>query len=386
MITMDLQLNPSDLKDYAMALGWTLVEEAIQDGLFVLNGPNRRQLAFVSDGTNPKFEYQVPEIVDKLAHIYQKSELALLQEIREKDDDTLKIRFFDNNKKVDSLSFEAAINAIEGAKQLLQAAANTTIEPKNFFKGRTKTEVAEFINHTKFRHTEEGSFVLKISTPLNYPHRDIPSQLGLFGEVENNLKADTSVPFERKIYSTANYAIAKLVQQIDLGKEEEFAVEQVQSERPLISYNLLDAISGIFDQRRELPIELKFGWSLVSIKKISPPETPSKITIPFEYKRKIENFKRYYDPVLMSSTDTFIGMIDSLQGEDTNDGREGNVILKLLVDGESVSVKVYLNKEFHHTAINAYAKPNTYIKIHGRLSIDGRSKKLEDIELFEPAS
>ena len=44
-------ITPSELRDFAKAFGWTLVPEAIQDQLFVLNHPEnkKRQIIFPSD-------------------------------------------------------------------------------------------------------------------------------------------------------------------------------------------------------------------------------------------------------------------------------------------------------------------------------------------------
>ncbi|MBK6679639.1 MAG: hypothetical protein IPG53_06215 [Ignavibacteriales bacterium] len=37
----NLDLKPIELRDYALAIGWTLIDAAIQDGLFVLNSPDK---------------------------------------------------------------------------------------------------------------------------------------------------------------------------------------------------------------------------------------------------------------------------------------------------------------------------------------------------------
>jgi hypothetical protein len=48
-----IDVTPIEIRDYALSYGWTLVREAIRDGLFILNSPNQRfkQLVFPIEGS-----------------------------------------------------------------------------------------------------------------------------------------------------------------------------------------------------------------------------------------------------------------------------------------------------------------------------------------------
>jgi hypothetical protein len=64
-------ITPSELRDFAKAFGWTLVPEAIQDQLFVLNHPEnkKRQIIFPSDANAPGYLDSLSLVLEKLSDI-----------------------------------------------------------------------------------------------------------------------------------------------------------------------------------------------------------------------------------------------------------------------------------------------------------------------------
>lgn len=376
---MEISISPIELKDYLVAKNWVIVKEAFhKDHLFVLNNTElERQVYFSALGEGNTSENQISETIYKLSKIYNTNEQDLIAEIKAANEDLLKIRFIDNKRNIDSLTFESAINAIDGAKKLLISAANNTLEPKTYYSGKYKNKINDFIKQARFRHTERGSFILNISTPLTFENT-VPQ---LFNQTIKD-----ELPIERQIFTNVNYALDAVYNNFNLGTEQEFAAEQLNDSNPIISYNFLDAVNTLFENGEELPIELSFKWSIVAKAKIGSPNISNRYLFPLSYKKKIEVLKSYFKPSVKEVENTmFLGSVLSLAGEDNN-GREGWVTLKLFhenFDEDLNNVRAYLNKEMHTKAISAYGKPNCYIKIAGKLSLDGRGKKIEEVSLFE---
>ena len=64
-------IAPTDLRDFLKSKGWLLVDEAIKDGLYVLNNPQytRRQLAFPIDNSTPDYLDCVETVIHKLVDL-----------------------------------------------------------------------------------------------------------------------------------------------------------------------------------------------------------------------------------------------------------------------------------------------------------------------------
>ncbi len=127
----NLDLKPIELRDYALAIGWTLIDAAIQDGLFVLNSPDKdyKQLVFPTDNENPDFVNQVSLALDKLTGFTKKNRFQVINEIRTLNDDLISLRYYSNENRINSISFQDAVDSIEAAKQMLLAAGSSIINP-----------------------------------------------------------------------------------------------------------------------------------------------------------------------------------------------------------------------------------------------------------------
>jgi hypothetical protein len=88
-------------------------------------------------------------------------------------------------------------------------------------------------------------------------------------------------------------------------------------------------------------------------------------------------------PAQVAKEQSFIGLIDELKSDlGPNEVREGEVILSLLVEGESIKAKANLNAEQHRQAHQAYGQGKTYVKVTGLLNPGNQPRKLSDIKEF----
>ncbi len=370
-----LDLSPIDIRDFAVSLGWKIVPEAVKDGLFVLNSPldDFKQLVFPKDPIEAKGTEAIFIAISKLSSITGLSEFALTERIREVNEDVLTLRYYSEDKPIHSLSFQEAIDAIEGTKDLLLSAASSVVTPKTYHPRLSRNEAVELIKKTKFRHTEEGSFVLKVSCPLEMD--GIPT-IDLFGETIN-------LPFTRQTFALVNRATGELINSIESNTQEEFIVNQKSIDNPILSYNFCDSLIELFDEERQTPYDLNFRWSPALIKKIPAPKLQPTIRIPYSFKAKFEEIRAELKPENKTLTDTFIATVESLNGDIGNDGkRSGEVRLAILLESEIVNARVMLNPMQYEEADKAHMSPGSYIKVRGKLNPGKNLRLLNEITEF----
>jgi len=369
---MENLISAIDFRDYAIGLGWKLVSEALKDGLYVLNSPfeDFTQLIFPKDDSEAN-QSTMMVAIDRLALVTNKSRFQLVEEIREVRDDVLAIRYYSESKSVNSLSFEKALAAIDGTKQLILSAASTIIHPSTFHPRLSRNEPNELLKRMKFRHTAEGSFILKVSCPIEV---EAPI-INLFGEsyVE---------PYARQTFSLMNQASAEVLNAIESNTEAELAENLRASTSPRISYNFCDALLDLFDDERELPFELQFHWSTHSKQLLAPPAMPP-VRFLYSIKPKLETVKSYLKPFDKLVEDTFIGTVESLSGNlNSSDERAGEVKIAILVDLDIVTAKAILDSEQYRIADEAHMTPGAYIRIKGKLQPGKQLRAITDIVEF----
>lgn len=375
-----IDVTPLEIRDYALSYGWTLVKDAIKEGLFVLNSPNQdfKQLMFPIEPNSKDFNSLAELAISKIALLIQKSNFHILEEIREVNDDVISLRYYSDNKTVNSLSFQEALESIEATKQMILAAGSSIVNPVLYHKRLARLEATELLKKTRFRHTEEGSFILKISCPIQLEAAPAPN---LFGE--DNM----SKPFSRKAFELINSGAIKLLNTVEEDSFSQLLEEQIQADNPIISYNLCDSLVSLFDDERELPFELKFNWSRAYLNKLPTPQTPSIVRFPYSFKPKLDELKNYFKPESRETADTFFGTVESLNGNEGDDGRRaGEIILSLIIESEIVNARASLDSDWYDIAYKAHGIGGGLVKVKGRLLPDKRVRLLDEISIFESVS
>ena len=228
-----IDVSAIDIRDYAISQKWTVVKEALNDGLYVLNSPynDDMQLIFPKDESDSFFQEMARIALDKLSKINNFSFQKMIDEIREVNDDVICLRYYSENKNVNFISFEEAFDAIEATRQMLLSAASSVVAPALFHPKLNRTEPQDLIKKTRFRHTEEGSFILKISHPCEIINR-------------NNLFDDQyEIPFSRNAFEIMNRSAIKISNAIEADTIANLFNEEKNSSEPIISYNFCESLA-----------------------------------------------------------------------------------------------------------------------------------------------
>jgi len=370
-----IDISAVDIRDYAISQRWTVVKEALSDGMYVLNSPydDYMQLIFPKDESDPFFQEMAQITLKSLAKINNFSVQKMVEEIREVNDDVICLRYYSENKNVNSISFEDAFEAISATRQMLLSAASSVVAPALFHPRLNRTEPQELIKKTRFRHTEEGSFILKISHPC-----EIKCVRTVYDEQYEK-------PFSRNAFEIMNSSAVKISHAIEADTISNLFDEEKNSSEPMLSYNFCESLDRLFNDERELPFQLIFNWSKSSLQKIPQPAISRKINFPYSIKSKMEELKTYFKPPKKDSLtgETFYGTVDTLDGIVGKDNRRSGVVtITILYDNEIFKPKVDLSPEFYQIALDAHEKGNALIKIVGDLKRRDRSQTIENVQSF----
>jgi hypothetical protein len=369
-----IDVSAIDIRDYAISQKWTLVKEALNDGLYVLDSPNNdyMQLVFPKNDYESSFQEMAQVTLNKLAKLNNFSFQKMIEEIREVNDDVLCLRYFSENKNVNSISFEDAYEAIAATRQMLLSAASSVVAPALYHPILNRTEPQELLKKTRFRHTEEGSFILKISHPC-----EIISVNDIFGEQYEK-------PFSRNAFEVMNISSVKISNAIEADDISTLYNEEKECV-PIISYNFCDSLSKLFDDEREIPFQLIFNWSKSSLQKIPQPQISNRIIFPYSNKSKMEEVKAYFEPAKRDilQNETFIGTVDTLDGDVGEDERrKGSVTITVFHNKDTFKTKLNLPPEQYQIAIDAHKKGNAFVKFIGDFHRKKRVQSIENIQGF----
>lgn len=372
-----IDVTSLEIRDYAQSLGWQLVKEALADGLFVLNSPFKDK----GDYTQLIFPREFHEFSDyvysalvQLSQFYSMPIGKIQDEIREVNDDVICLRYHSENKLVNSISFNEAVDAMAATRQMILSAASTVVNPVIFHQKLNRVEPQELIKKTKFRHTQEGSFIIKVSVPFE----PIDLSNTLFAEMKD---VPAGKPLGRQAIEVMSISSNSIRESIDSNTIADLYKGQVESPAPFLSYNFCDSLLKIFDEEREIPFELIFNWSKSSLLNMPAPSVPTRVTFPYSYKAKIDELRNYLSPRKQDFTGVFYGTVESLNGDIGSDGRRsGEVVFALLIETGLVKARANLKADDYNTAITAHQRGGAYVLIKAKLHWNSRSSNtLEEI-------
>ena len=367
-------LSPTDLRDYAKSQGWQLLQEAVADGLYVLQNPafERRQLVFPILTDAPDYVDAVGLAVRKLAELMGRPEAAVLAAVQEYKDDTLRFRVVDTRHESGYIPLSYAVSAINGAKELFLSAASTVLVPQMHHPRLSRAEALQLLDASRFRHTESGSFVLKVSSPV----LAVEAIGGMF---------DESVPFVRQTTLTINRALYKLVHAVQADTLTQLVDEIKQAKMPEISSNLCKAIVAFQEQHDDFDLTVDFNWAGGLP---LPPglKVPSTIKVQKDYFSRIDEVRKELRNTEQQRKQegVFMASVEHLSGDIGPDGhRSGEVILNLYQEEEVVKARTALNAAQYRQADEAHMTPGAYLRLKGKLHPGNQPRVLTDLSSFE---
>lgn len=315
-------ISPDALSAYARAAGWSKTDERYgahsdiyaAEGLPEIILPRTQRL-----GDYASVVAQLIEIFSKVAEL---DELALYRDLVNANRDVVRVRAGGSDDG--SLMVNDGVDLIDGARDMLLAAACSLREPQALYRAGANREAADLLSRVRMAQTEQGSFVVALVISIPPP---IPT---LFEDSE-----DYDPPIER-------WMTRRLIQALDAARsatESTISGDGEAFERVVdkgVSANLCEALDRMISPFPTLDVGVT--WAL---------------TRPMKSARKIVGFANADAPILREAARSFrerepqpdislTGQIHRLRREEWES--DGVVTMRAFIGGQSKSVKVYAKR------------------------------------------
>ena len=135
-------ISPTDVRDYAKVHGWTPIDDAIRDRLFVLNNPKIKyhQIIVPMDADRPDYDDAIRIAIWELAEAEKRSFHLVEASLMEAGSDTVRFGVSTMRHMEDGLPLRYAARAMEGAEKSLRAAACSEVQRQPFHPKMKRTE------------------------------------------------------------------------------------------------------------------------------------------------------------------------------------------------------------------------------------------------------
>lgn len=373
-MSSDKMVAPTDLRDYLKTQGWTVLQAALQDRLYVLENHRfpRRQLVYPMDMTAPDYKESLDRVLWKLGDMTGQKPESLATRVHALRDDVLRFRVFsDANDTSLPLGFAAAL--VQSTEKLLKAAACTVLRPRAHHPRLSLAEANQFVEKARFQQTETGSFVLKVACPVH--SMEIQGSLDM---------GDGDTPFVRQVTLALQRSLFTIASAIESDTLEALVSDLKNQTAPLISSNFCEALSTMYDDGVDNSLDVGFDWSVLHT--VPKGLSLRAIRIQKDYFSRIEEVRRELRTQEQHLEESFIGTVERLDGSMDESGRRaGDVILALLLpdEGETVRVKVSLSADDYRKADTAHMTHGTYVRVTGRLRPGRQPRQLTGVSCFE---
>lgn len=324
-------------------------------------------IAMPSSETFKDFYMVLPNILETLSDIYNKSSKEIIKEITSSYYDLLEFRIKSQISEGGELPLGYASNCIEGLKDLIlySACAENQTEAVCL---RTTNNAKQVLDNFRLAQTEVGSFIINIDIKVADEENE---QLVLKG-----CQMDPSL--EHKIVKR----IGKAIQQID-----DIVTEQSQMDEILptayksgVTANICDALMKLKPENVDAEIETKIRYSSVISQRPNDVET---VNIRGNHFYVMDEISRRYRISEEPKTETLQGYVKSLKKDLIAKERYERVITMLICAKEEFrTVKAELGEEDYSNACDAH-RDGQRIEIRGILDISRKNWRFIHVESFK---
>ena len=360
-------LRPLDLIAYLRANQWQETQK-LENGAFWTK--EDQEILLPLDATLKDFPNRMAEALGILEHVEKRSQFEIFEDLVITNADVIRPRLIGVNGD-GSISLEQGTAIHQEARNLMLAAACSTIEKKSLFAKRKPEQAMNYLNHARFGIPQRGSYILTIISPVS---PKIAAGKDLFGK-----ELEPEEPFERKTVKTlarALHAAEQACREVAASSDIEPMKKAVASG---VSANLCEAIIGLYRASGDKGIQFGFSWTPM---RGVPADVVSNISISSDAIPFLEETARVFRETEAVDDSEVLGTVNKLEHQD---GEQGKVTLAGSVEGVPRRVIMELSGEDHQNAIRSYRERVPMVCV-GTLVREGRSwvlKSPREVRLIE---
>lgn len=368
-------LRPAEVATYLRSHGWKTIREIGDKGaIWNKANPNGSpELLLPLRRDLDDYAERMGDVLQALESYEERSQLDLLRDITEASSDVIGLRLQGDAYSDGSLSINDAAQVVDQAREMMLAAACSTVHPRQVFRTRRPAQAVDYMQKVRLGQTERGSYVLNIhsAVPPSFSERtDSAASFSLLDE-----------PFERRVSLTLAHALIATRAALAHAAVTNDIMPFQEAVSEGVSANLCAALAGMNAGGNAQSVELGFRWS--PMRRLPPGvQPPTRIQLSSdalatlaEVARELRGRADYEDFELS-------GFVTSLNRE--QDQGEGQVTITGLMDGGLKKVVVDLDRNSYLKALRAHAE-RLSVACVGDLVRDGRSFRLVNPRDFDVA-
>ena len=181
-------ISPVALSSYARDEGWEKTEEYGKHAdVYVADG--RPEIVVPRTTHLGDYAETVSELIAIFAEAAGRDELAMYRDLVTADRDVIRVRATESEDG--SVSVNDGVGFVEGARDMVRAAACSVRDPRPVYRAGANREAAEYLERVRLGQTEQGSFAVTLLTPVVPPPTRQP-QPALDPALDSG-------PFERRV-------------------------------------------------------------------------------------------------------------------------------------------------------------------------------------------
>lgn len=352
-------LSVQNIQKYLVTTGW------VNDGEIWSNGSiwHRPEAKFheaeivlpAKEGLKDYLE-RLSTIIQELASIEQESAESIIKKIGNITNDLVTVRVIHFDVNEGTIPIDDGVMLYEHARDLMSAAALSTISKQKYFSGAKPPEALDYLKEVRFGQTEVGSYIVNVISPVEQKQA-----------VQEDFEKTT---FTRLVTET----LAKSLNALNLTLKE-FSQTNTNSlfdslVEQGVSANLCDALVGLSGVNKNRDFEISLSAS-----KLVPHNDNINLRLKFDSTivAALEKASEYYKDNYVILNITLSGVIKKLTRE--KDEENGFVTIITSLGDITKSVTFELTSEHYIAAIDAHKK-KTIISCTGDLHVAPRSAKL----------
>lgn len=288
------------------------------------------------------YKLRMAEFIETLRVTEGRSSDSIVADLRSLCIDKLRITL--NNAKGDTVKFVNAANIMDRSLDMLAAAANSVIEPKPFYRSRYPKQVQQYIDSLELGHTEHGSFVFKIHSPVS------PALINDTSPA--NYEED--IPFARRVMCQLVEILKRSIMAANRGDTQHFKDAVKQG----ISSNFCEALADVVTSADSSEVSFNFSWSLA---RPCPLNASPPIVIRRDVAEVLKEAGHFLRTSIPEEGAEIVGYVVGLDKDRLQ--TQGEVKIVDITDGQNRSVYLKLAANQYQEAITAHSKGNQVVVI-----------------------
>ncbi len=161
-------LRPGDVRLYLTGRGWFPRPDGSSSKAVEFHNPAYPEVEFLLPLKREvgDFALRMADVVVGLATVEKRSPWDVLRDLSGPPGDVFKLRVSAPDATLGNIPLDEGIQLLRGGRDLLSAAAYSTLRPQALYPQKMPKEVREFLRTCRLGQTERGSFIATIVTPI----------------------------------------------------------------------------------------------------------------------------------------------------------------------------------------------------------------------------